>query len=72
MSRISVWGLITARSENLTVSNISFYNFDFSASAAFGQCSHCFHDAATDSGGRTVFLSDIYIDQATVPRRIRW
>jgi hypothetical protein len=72
MSGITVWGVITSRSENLTVSNISFYNFDFSGSAAFGQCSHCFHPASTDSGARTVTLSDIFIDQPTVPRRIRW
>jgi len=72
LSNLTLWGLITARSENLTVSNVSFYNFDFADSAAFGQCSHCFHDASTDSGARTVTLDNIFIDDATVPRKIRW
>ena len=72
ISSKTLHGLITGRSENLTVSNISFYNFDFADSAAFGHCSHCFHPASTDSGARTATLSNMFFDDSTVPRRIRW
>ena len=65
-----VWGIITARSEGMTVENVSFYNFDFAGSAAIGDCSHCFHPAATDSGARTVKTTGLVFDDATVPQRI--
>jgi len=64
--------LITPRSENFRIEGLDFYNYDFTDSAAIGQCSHCFHDAATDSGARTVRFSRLHFDAATVPRRIRW
>jgi len=34
-------GIITAKTENFTVRNVSFYNFDEGESAAFGTCTHC-------------------------------
>jgi len=50
---------------------VKFYNFDWNNAAALGTCSHCFHDAATDEGARTITTSGFYFD-ATVPRRIRY
>ena len=50
---------------------MKFYNFDWNNAAALGTCSHCFHDAATDEGARTITTSGFYFD-ATVPRRIRY
>ena len=48
-------GIITPRSENFSIENTAFYNFDhWEDGAALGTCSHCFHGAATDSGARTV------------------
>jgi hypothetical protein len=66
----TVWGFIGARHEYLTVKDVSFYNFDFEDSAAIGTCSHCFHPASTDSGGRTLITTGLTIDQASVPRKI--
>jgi len=51
---------------------VHFYNFDWNNAAALGTCSHCFHDAATDEGGRTITTSGFYFHNATVPRRIRY
>lgn len=48
------------------------YNFDFNDAAGLGTCSHCFHDAATDEGARTITTSGFMFDDATVPRRIRY
>lgn len=72
ISKSSVWGFIGPRMEYFTLDTVSFYNFDFSDSAAIGTCSHCFHPASTDSGGRTMTVRNLYIDEATVPRRIRY
>lgn len=44
----------------MTISNIRFFNFNntdianSTEAAPFGTCSHCFHNAATDSGARQV------------------
>jgi hypothetical protein len=50
-------GIIAPRSENFTINGAKFYNYDWAgrtgvSAAALGDCSHCFHPAATDSGGR--------------------
>lgn len=65
-------GIITPRSENFSVNNVRFYNFDRAGKAAFGSCSHCFHPASTDSGARTITFSKIYFDPSTVTTRIRY
>lgn len=62
LSGRTTWGFIGPRHEYLTVDGVSFYNFDFANSAAIGTCSHCFHPAATDSGGRTLQVKNLYID----------
>jgi hypothetical protein len=58
-------GIITARSENFEVHNVDFYNFNWETAAAIGTCSHCFHDAATDSGARTVRFSGLSFTDVT-------
>lgn len=68
----TVWGFIGPRTENFTMSDVRFYNFDFQNSSAIGTCSHCFHPASTDSGGRTFTVRNLTFDAATVPRRINW
>ena len=40
--------------------------------AALGSCSHCFHAADTDSGARTTTFKNVYIDDSTVPRIIKY
>jgi len=52
VERISPHGIIAPRSENFTIDGAKFFNFDFHNASALGSCSHCFHDAATDSGVR--------------------
>lgn len=64
-------GIITPRSEYFTIQDVRFYNFDWNTAAAIGDCSHCFHDAATDSGARTVKTSGLYFD-STVTKRIKY
>lgn len=66
----NVKGLIGPRWDYFTIKNIKFYNLNFGTSAALGDCSHCFHPAATDSGARTYFTSGLSFNDATVPRRI--
>lgn len=68
---MSPHGIITSRQENFVIKNVHFYNFDWNNAAALGTCSHCFHDAATDEGARTITTSGFYFD-STVPRRIRY
>ena len=52
-------GIIGPRTEFFTISGVKFVNFDFGLSAALGDCSHCFHPAATDSGARTYFTEKL-------------
>jgi len=64
----TVWGFIGARHEYLTVQDVGFYNYDFQDSAAIGTCSHCFHPASTDSGGRTLSTTGLTFEN--VPKKI--
>lgn len=52
-------GLITPRTDNFLVDGIKFYNMNWNQASGIGSCSHCFHDAATDSGSRTVYFKNI-------------
>ena len=63
-------GIVGPRWDYLTIRDTKFYNLNFGSSGALGDCSHCFHPAATDSGARTIFTSGLYFDEATVPKRI--
>jgi len=63
-------GIVGPRWDYLTIRGTKFYNFNFGNSGALGDCSHCFHPAATDSGARTIFTSGLYFDETTVPKRI--
>jgi len=63
-------GIIGPRSNGFTAKGVVFYNYDWNDAAAWGDCSHCFHPAATDSGSRTYTISEMkYVD---TPRRIRY
>jgi hypothetical protein len=53
-SSLSPHGIISPRTEWFTIRNVRFHNFNQNNAAALGDCSHCFHPAATDSGARTV------------------
>ena len=39
--------------------------------AALGACSHCFKEPATESACRTTNFENIYLDPATVTRKVR-
>jgi len=65
-------GVITPRTELFSLSGVKFFNYNWNGAAAFKTCSHCFHDAATDSGGRTITSWDLHIDEATVTRRVQY
>jgi hypothetical protein len=65
-------GIIGPRTENFQIHNVKFFNFDVADKAALGTCSHCFSAPSTDSGARTVTLSNLYFDPATVPVKIRY
>ncbi len=64
-------GIIGPRTENFQVHNVKFYNFDIADKAALGTCSHCFSAPSTDSGGRTVTVSNLYFD-SSVTVKIRY
>lgn len=49
-SPIGVWG---PKSEGFGVFDTKFYGFNYNDAAALSDCSHCWHDATTDSGART-------------------
>jgi len=49
---------------------VVFHDFNFNNAAALGTCSHCFHPAATDSGARTVRISEM--EYNNVDRIIRY
>ncbi len=61
-------GIITARSENMTVDGARFFYFDWDGSAALGGCSHCFHSSSTDSGARTVTFKNTFFDSTVVKK----
>jgi hypothetical protein len=74
-------GIITARTENFSIEDVRFFNFDWAINegtddeewaAPLGTCSHCFHAAATDSGAREIRVSGLFFDDATVPQRIKY
>ena len=52
-------GITCARTENMTIEDTRFYNFNFNHAAALGTCSHCWHDNNSDSGGRTITVSNL-------------
>lgn len=63
-------GIISPRTEYFTVRNVRFHNFNFNNAAALGDCSHCFHSAATDSGARTT--KTIGLQFFNVDKRIKY
>ena len=63
-------GIINSRTEGFTLEGVKFYNFNYNKASAMGTCSHCWHDNNTDSGGRTITVSDLYFDEETVTQRI--
>jgi hypothetical protein len=67
---VSPRGIYLAAREDMVVKNVKFYNFDFNWAAAFGTCSHC--TQPEDKGTRTSTVSNIWFDDATVPRRIKY
>jgi len=64
-------GIITPRTENFRIEGTTFHKFDWNNAAAFGTCSHCFHDAATDSGARQVTTTGL-VFASTVTKKIRY
>jgi len=68
--RKSPHGVITPRSDGFSMRGIRFHNFDFKSAAAIGDCSHCVHDQATDSGSRTVRISKMQF--FNTDKRIRY
>ena len=62
-------GVKNPRTENFTVEGVKFYNFNWNGAAGMGTCSHCWHDNNTDSGARTITVSDLFFDE-TVQQRV--
>ena len=63
-------GVIGPRTENFSVFNSRFNNFDKGGKAALGTCSHCFSPQTTDSGGRTLTVSQLSFNKTT--QRVRY
>ena len=58
----SPMGVRTPRTEYFTMTGTKFYNYNWNKAAGIMTCSHCWHDAATDSGGRTMIVEDLFFD----------
>jgi hypothetical protein len=52
-------GIVGPRTEFFTVESATFFNFIGDSYAALGACSKCWHEAATDSGGRTMTVKNL-------------
>lgn len=65
-------GVVGPRTENWVANGIKFYNFNWGEAACFGSCSHCWHPQSSDHGARQYDVSNMYFDDATVLRRIRY
>ena len=65
------YGIIGPRTDNLRLDNNRFFNFNWNGAAALSDCSHCWHDAETDSGGRTTRMSNMTFD-SSVTKLISW
>ena len=66
LDKASPKGIICPRTEGFTIEGVKFYNYNFNSAAAIGTCSHCWHDNNTDSGARTITVSDLFFDDDTV------
>jgi len=64
-------GVSAARSENFSIRNMRFYNYNFNDAAALTDCSHCNHIASQDSGARTIKTQNLGFD-SSVTQRIRF
>ena len=64
-------GIIMPRREWFVLDGAKFFNFNWNNAAALGTCSHCFHNAATDSGARTMDVANLVFD-STVTKKIRY
>lgn len=67
---LSPIGFFGPRTEGFQVNGLKFYNYDFNKAAGIANCSHCWHDNATDSGSRTVRFSKLYFEKT--PMRIKY
>lgn len=63
-------GIIGPRSNGFTIRGVQFFEYNWKNAAALGTCSHCFHPAATDSGARTVRISNV--EFTGVEKRIKY
>lgn len=70
LDKLSPIGFFGPRTEGFQVNGLKFYNYDFNKAAGIANCSHCWHDAATDSGSRTVRFSKLYFEKT--PLRIKY
>ena len=62
-------GIIGPKTEYFSIIDTAFHNLDQPSASALGDCSHCFHPAATDSGARTIKTSGLTF--VNTPKRIR-
>ena len=70
LDKVSPYGVRTPRTEYFEISGTKFYNYNWNEAAAFSTCSHCWHDNNTDSGGRTMYVSGLYIDYPNSVQKI--
>ena len=54
----------------MTVDGTKFFVYNWNNAAALGDCSHCFHPAATDSGAREYVVRNLQFND--VAKKIRY
>ena len=64
----TTFGIVGPRGNYFMITDTKFYNLS-ATSGALGDCSHCEHSAATDSGARTIYTSKLTFD-TSVKRKI--
>jgi len=72
MTTASPIGMFGPRSDNFQVSDAKFFRYNINNAAALSSCSHCWHDASTDSGARMVTFTTITMDPTTVTLKARF
>lgn len=71
-SDAQVQGVITPRTEWFALAGVKFYNFTGSNAAAIVTCSGCLDPQTTDSGARTVTVSNLTFDDDSSVKRVRF
>jgi len=64
-------GVVTTRNDGMLIQDVRFYDWP-AGTVGFMDCSHCEHDAATDTGARTAYVQGVYWSPTFQGRKIQY